>query len=170
MISSGPSSGKWVTRNCNDTNSYICQRPLGGYYTVPKLFANTQSNTVMLVVGTLLFRQTTFKSLLTPPISSPDTNLPPDQPTPYPKTPIKLGNDSYQVVTQRMNWMDAKRQCERQSFQLASILNEEAQAFVELQVMKLNAPLWIGLNKEEVYSIDIYDSIGTYLLLCDRML
>ena len=66
--------------------------------------------------------------------------------------------------------MDAKRQCERQSFQLASILNEEAQAFVELQVMKLNAPLWIGLNKEEVYSIDIYDSIGTYLLLCDRML
>ncbi|XP_046884147.1 macrophage mannose receptor 1b [Hypomesus transpacificus] len=106
VISSGPSSGKWVTRNCNDTNSYICQRPL-------------------------------------------DTNLPPDQPTPYPKTPIKLGNDSYQVVTQRMNWMDAKRQCERQSFQLASILNEEAQAFVELQVMKLNAPLWIGLNKEE---------------------
>lgn len=106
VLSSGSSSGKWMTKNCNDTHGYICQRRL-------------------------------------------DSNLPAAQPTSFSKAYVKLGNDSYKVVTQSMTWQEAKSHCERDNAQLASLLTDWAEAYIELQVFKLNTPVWIGLNKKE---------------------
>uniref|UniRef100_A0A669DCS4 Macrophage mannose receptor 1 n=1 Tax=Oreochromis niloticus TaxID=8128 RepID=A0A669DCS4_ORENI len=63
-----------------------------------------------------------------------------------PKTFYKLGNDSYKVVTQKMRWDEARRQCQADDAELASILSPVAHAYATLQILKLNEPLWIGLN------------------------
>ena len=49
-----------------------------------------------------------------------------------------------------MTWNAAKAHCQGDGAQLASVRNEWSQAYVELMVMNLRAPLWIGLNKAEV--------------------
>lgn len=72
-----------------------------------------------------------------------------------PKTFYKLGNDSYKVVTQKMRWDEARRQCQADDAELASILSPVAHAYATLQILKLNEPLWIGLNSNVV---------GVYLL------
>lgn len=58
----------------------------------------------------------------------------------------KLGNDSYKLVTQKMNWEEARRQCQADDGDLASILDPVAQAFVTLMMQKHNESVWIGLN------------------------
>ncbi|KAL4001160.1 hepatocyte growth factor activator [Sarotherodon galilaeus] len=63
-----------------------------------------------------------------------------------PKTFYKLGNDSYKVVTQKMRWDEARRQCQADDAELASILSPVAHAYATLQILNLNEPLWIGLN------------------------
>ncbi|KAM3850436.1 macrophage mannose receptor 1-like [Diretmus argenteus] len=62
---------------------------------------------------------------------------------------VKVVNDSIKVVTQNMSWYEAQKHCEDDSAQLASLRNRWTQAYVELQAMKLEAPLWLGLNKKE---------------------
>uniref|UniRef100_A0A8D0CPC0 Mannose receptor, C type 1b n=1 Tax=Sander lucioperca TaxID=283035 RepID=A0A8D0CPC0_SANLU len=75
----------------------------------------------------------------------------PDSPEPTTSTDyVKILNDSIKVVTQQMDWDEAKKHCEGDGAKLASLRNEWSQAYVELLVLKLNAPLWIGLNKMEV--------------------
>uniref|UniRef100_A0A8C9WWP9 Mannose receptor, C type 1b n=1 Tax=Sander lucioperca TaxID=283035 RepID=A0A8C9WWP9_SANLU len=74
----------------------------------------------------------------------------PDSPEPTTSTDyVKILNDSIKVVTQQMDWDEAKKHCEGDGAKLASLRNEWSQAYVELLVLKLNAPLWIGLNKME---------------------
>ncbi|XP_047444532.1 macrophage mannose receptor 1-like [Mugil cephalus] len=76
-----------------------------------------------------------------------DTTLPD---VPEPQTPtiyIKILNDSFKVAPQQMNWDASKKHCEGDGANLASLRNEWAQAYVELQALNLKAPLWIGLNK-----------------------
>ncbi|XP_010904068.2 macrophage mannose receptor 1 [Esox lucius] len=63
-----------------------------------------------------------------------------------PKTFYKLGNDSYKLVTQEMNWDEARRQCKADDAEMASILNPITQAFITMQLHKYNKPVWIGLN------------------------
>ncbi|XP_041817070.1 macrophage mannose receptor 1 [Chelmon rostratus] len=63
-----------------------------------------------------------------------------------PKAFYKLGNDSYKLVTQKMRWDEARRQCQADDAELASILNPVSQAYVSLQISKYNEPVWIGLN------------------------
>uniref|UniRef100_A0A673W8U7 Mannose receptor C-type 1 n=1 Tax=Salmo trutta TaxID=8032 RepID=A0A673W8U7_SALTR len=62
------------------------------------------------------------------------------------KTFDKLGNDSFKLVVQKMNWDEARRQCKADDAEMASILNPITQAFITMQMHKYNGPVWIGLN------------------------
>ncbi|CAB1349515.1 unnamed protein product [Coregonus sp. 'balchen'] len=62
------------------------------------------------------------------------------------KTFYKLGNDSFKLVVQKMNWDEARRQCKADDAEMASILNPITQAFITMQIHKYNEPVWIGLN------------------------
>ncbi|KAM3593597.1 uncharacterized protein V6R79_016732 [Siganus canaliculatus] len=68
------------------------------------------------------------------------------QTTVSPKAFHKLGNDSYKVVTQKMKWDEARRQCQADDADLVSILNSGSLAYISLQMYKYNEPMWIGLN------------------------
>ena len=70
--------------------------------------------------------------------------------TVLPKAFHKLGNDSYKLVALKMKWDEARRQCQADDADLASILNPVTQAYVTLQISKHNEPVWIGLNSNEV--------------------
>lgn len=58
----------------------------------------------------------------------------------------KLGNDSYKLLTQKMNWEEARRQCQADDGDLASVLDPTAEAFITLMMHKHNESVWIGLN------------------------
>uniref|UniRef100_A0A8D3BXW4 Mannose receptor C-type 1 n=1 Tax=Scophthalmus maximus TaxID=52904 RepID=A0A8D3BXW4_SCOMX len=66
--------------------------------------------------------------------------------TVLPKAFYKLGNDSYKLVAQKMRWDEARRQCQADDADLASILNPLTEAYITLQISKHNEPVWIGLN------------------------
>lgn len=70
--------------------------------------------------------------------------------TVVPKAFYKLGNDSYKLVAQKMKWDEARRQCQADDADLASILNPIVQASITLQIHKYNEPVWIGLNNNVV--------------------
>ncbi|KAM9839148.1 macrophage mannose receptor 1 [Aulostomus maculatus] len=70
--------------------------------------------------------------------------LPPT--TVSPKTFSKFGNDSYKLVTQKMRWDEARRQCQADDAELASILNPATHAYITLLISKHNESVWIGLN------------------------
>lgn len=72
--------------------------------------------------------------------------------TVLPKAFYKLGNDSYKLVAQKMRWDEARRQCQADDADLASILNPVTQAYITLQISKHNEPVWIGLNSNVVKS------------------
>nr|XP_019942865.1 PREDICTED: macrophage mannose receptor 1 [Paralichthys olivaceus] len=63
-----------------------------------------------------------------------------------PKVFYKLGNDSYKLVMQKMRWDEARRQCQADDADLASILDPVTEAYITLQISKHNEPVWIGLN------------------------
>ncbi|XP_047205018.1 macrophage mannose receptor 1 [Girardinichthys multiradiatus] len=63
-----------------------------------------------------------------------------------PKTFHKAGNDSYKLVAQKMRWDEARRQCQADDADLASILNPVVQAFITLHISTNKEPVWIGLN------------------------
>lgn len=62
----------------------------------------------------------------------------------------KLGNDSYKVVAQKMKWDEARRQCQADDADLASILDPVIHSYIILQISKHNEPVWIGLNSNVV--------------------
>lgn len=66
--------------------------------------------------------------------------------TVQPKSFYKLGNDSFKLVTQKMKWDEARRQCQADDADLASILNPVSHAYLTLQMSSHNEPVWIGLN------------------------
>ncbi|TMS09857.1 Macrophage mannose receptor 1 [Larimichthys crocea] len=76
------------------------------------------------------------------------TLKPPPEPT-IPNIYVSLGNDSVKVVTKNLTWEAAKKQCEGDKATLASLRNDWTLAYVELLTMNLNAPVWIGLNKQQ---------------------
>uniref|UniRef100_A0A8C7Y9T5 Mannose receptor, C type 1a n=1 Tax=Oryzias sinensis TaxID=183150 RepID=A0A8C7Y9T5_9TELE len=68
---------------------------------------------------------------------------------PPPTTPqnfYQLGNDSYKLIVQKMRWDEARRQCQADDADLASILSPVSQAYMTLQMSSHNEPVWIGLN------------------------
>ncbi|XP_035994268.1 macrophage mannose receptor 1 [Fundulus heteroclitus] len=60
---------------------------------------------------------------------------------------FKIPNDSIKFVPEQMSWDAAKKHCEADGAQLASMRTEWTQAYVELLAMNLNHSIWIGLNK-----------------------
>ncbi|XP_014899448.1 macrophage mannose receptor 1-like isoform X1 [Poecilia latipinna] len=66
-----------------------------------------------------------------------------------PTTYESLGNDSIKAVTQNLTWAEAKKSCENDKANLASLRTEWTNAYVELLALTLKTPLWIGLNKDE---------------------
>uniref|UniRef100_A0AAQ6AA14 Macrophage mannose receptor 1 n=1 Tax=Amphiprion ocellaris TaxID=80972 RepID=A0AAQ6AA14_AMPOC len=73
--------------------------------------------------------------------------------TVQPKAFYKLGNDSFKLVAQKMKWDEARRQCQADDAELASILNPVTQAYITLQIAKHNESVWIGLNTNVVKSL-----------------
>lgn len=79
-----------------------------------------------------------------------DPSIPSPSDTDVPNIYVSVGNDSIKAVTEKLTWNDAKKRCEVDSATLASFRNEWSQAYVELLVLNLKAPVWIGLNKNQV--------------------
>ncbi|XP_062983516.1 macrophage mannose receptor 1-like [Elgaria multicarinata webbii] len=66
-----------------------------------------------------------------------------------PTTPalrIRYSNSSFFFVETKMTWKDAQIICQRESSDLASILDPFSQSFLWLRVSKYKTPVWIGLN------------------------
>lgn len=81
---------------------------------------------------------------------STDPNIPSQQDVNIPNIYVTQGNDSIKVITTNLTWDDAKKHCEGDKASLASLRNEWTKAYVELLAMNLNAPVWIGLNRQQV--------------------
>ncbi|KAM4552771.1 macrophage mannose receptor 1-like [Odontesthes bonariensis] len=62
---------------------------------------------------------------------------------------IKILNDSIKLVPQQMSWDAAKKFCQDDDANLASLRTEWTQTYVELLAVSLNTPIWIGLNKAQ---------------------
>lgn len=75
--------------------------------------------------------------------------------TVLPKAFYKLGNDSYKLVPQKMRWDEARRQCQADDADLASILDPVTQAYITLRISKHNEPVWLGLNSNVVNSFTV---------------
>ncbi|XP_037537284.1 macrophage mannose receptor 1-like [Nematolebias whitei] len=74
----------------------------------------------------------------------------PDSPEPTPSTNyVKLFNDSIKHIPQQMSWDAAKKHCEDDGANLASVRSEWTQAYIELLAMNFKTPIWIGLNKAQ---------------------
>ncbi|KAK2822606.1 hypothetical protein Q5P01_022671 [Channa striata] len=82
-------------------------------------------------------------------LQNPVTSLPDSPETTTSTNYVKICNDSIKVVTQQLNWDTARKNCEDDGANLASLRNEWIQAYVELMAKNLKAPLWIGLNKNK---------------------
>ncbi|XP_061442124.1 macrophage mannose receptor 1-like [Rhineura floridana] len=57
-----------------------------------------------------------------------------------------FGNSSYSLVSPKMTWEEARKKCNSEKAELASILNPYVQSFLWLQVLRYREPVWIGLN------------------------
>uniref|UniRef100_A0A7N9AS74 Mannose receptor, C type 1b n=1 Tax=Mastacembelus armatus TaxID=205130 RepID=A0A7N9AS74_9TELE len=74
----------------------------------------------------------------------------PDSPEPTTSAEyVKKFNDSIKVVTKKMNWDAARKNCEDDGAQLASLRNDWSLIYAELMALNLQSPLWIGLNKKQ---------------------
>lgn len=81
---------------------------------------------------------------------STDPNIPSQSDTYVPKIYVAVGNDSIKIVTKNLTWDEANANCKADKASLASLRNEWSQAYIELLVLNVNAPVWIGLNKKQV--------------------
>lgn len=82
-----------------------------------------------------------------------DPNIPSQSDTAISNIYVTLGNDSIKAVTKNLTWEDARKECEGTKATLVSLRNEWTQAYIELLVLNLNAPVWIGLNKQQVQGL-----------------
>uniref|UniRef100_UPI00398E69AD macrophage mannose receptor 1-like n=1 Tax=Pristiophorus japonicus TaxID=55135 RepID=UPI00398E69AD len=62
---------------------------------------------------------------------------------------VTYDNSSYKIITVKLKWQDARKVCEAEGAQLASIRNGFENAFLMLEANKLGEKLWIGLNSNE---------------------
>ncbi|KAM9789405.1 LOW QUALITY PROTEIN: macrophage mannose receptor 1-like [Neosynchiropus ocellatus] len=60
---------------------------------------------------------------------------------------IKLGNDSYKVIQQKLAWGDAEKRCEDDGATLASVLGKRSESYVNLMAITFNSSMWIGLRR-----------------------
>lgn len=107
---------------------------------------------ICTIQATLKWTEKLTLSVFTKPFST-DPSLP-DTPAPTSSDYVTIANDSFKSVSQPMTWNAARRNCQADGAQLVSIRSELSQSYIELTVLTLNAPLWIGLN-----SIEVQDSL-----------
>ncbi|XP_067869491.1 macrophage mannose receptor 1 [Heterodontus francisci] len=62
---------------------------------------------------------------------------------------VNYANNSYKIITVKLKWQDARKVCEAEGAQLASIINGFENAFLILEAIKLGEKLWVGLNGNE---------------------
>lgn len=67
-----------------------------------------------------------------------------------------------------MRWDEARRQCQADDADLASILNPVTQAYMTLQMSSHNEPVWIGLNNNVVK--DLPKIKGSWVILALQFL
>lgn len=131
--------GKWLIKSCNDTNGYICHKDISEFKLLLVWKHFDAYN---------LFTENKIAFALLPSDPTISDNSDPISPTTY----ESLGNDSIKAVTQNLTWAEAKKLCENDKANLASLRTEWTNAYVELLALTLKTPLWIGLNKDEVKS------------------
>ncbi|XP_053119455.1 macrophage mannose receptor 1-like [Hemicordylus capensis] len=59
------------------------------------------------------------------------------------------GNSSYSFINSNMTWEEARKTCQSEHSDLASIFDPYSQSFLWLQVLKFGEPVWIGLNSNK---------------------
>nr|XP_028607052.1 macrophage mannose receptor 1-like isoform X1 [Podarcis muralis]XP_028607053.1 macrophage mannose receptor 1-like isoform X1 [Podarcis muralis] len=57
-----------------------------------------------------------------------------------------FGNSSYFFIGNKMTWEDARKKCNSEQSELASIWNPYIESFLWLKVLKYGEPVWIGLT------------------------
>ncbi|TNN55460.1 Macrophage mannose receptor 1 [Liparis tanakae] len=159
--------GFWRTSNCGQEHQFICKRgssslvnttaaptvpPKGGCPLKWTKFDSKDECVVMNISPLFGFGKWLIKPCNQTNgficIRDLDPNI---QPPPKPAVSSiyeNLGNDSVKVVTKNLTWNEAKKNCEVDKANLASLRKEWTQAYVELLAMNLKAPLWFGLNKQ----------------------
>nr|XP_009671984.1 PREDICTED: macrophage mannose receptor 1-like [Struthio camelus australis] len=58
----------------------------------------------------------------------------------------RYGDSSYSVISSKMQWEEARKNCQDKSAELASILDAYIHSFLWIQILKYGKPVWIGLN------------------------
>lgn len=124
-------TGLWKVGDCHYKRAFICKKNVGK---LKKKRKTLHYN----------FHKSSFFPINT------DSQIPVPPTTVSTKSFYKLGNDSYKLVAQKMNWDEARRQCQADDADLASILNPYSQAHITLQISKYNEPVWLGLNSNVV--------------------
>ncbi|XP_060901039.1 macrophage mannose receptor 1-like [Labrus mixtus] len=81
-------------------------------------------------------------------LRSVDPSLP-DSPQPTTPNYVNIFNDSVKVITRKMTWYSAQKNCKDDGATLASLRNIWSKTYIDLITLNLNAPVWIGLNKLE---------------------
>uniref|UniRef100_A0A8C8BN78 Macrophage mannose receptor 1 n=1 Tax=Otus sunia TaxID=257818 RepID=A0A8C8BN78_9STRI len=56
------------------------------------------------------------------------------------------GNDRYAVISYKMSWEDAQKNCRDQFAELASVLDPYVESYLWLQILRHGEPVWIGFN------------------------
>uniref|UniRef100_A0A8C2SXJ0 Macrophage mannose receptor 1-like n=1 Tax=Coturnix japonica TaxID=93934 RepID=A0A8C2SXJ0_COTJA len=79
-----------------------------------------------------------MNSLVAEQFNSPATNPSPDF--------VPYGDSSYLIVLSEMQWEEARKNCQEQHAELASILDAYIHSFLWIQMQKYGKPVWIGLN------------------------
>uniref|UniRef100_A0A8D0GM94 Macrophage mannose receptor 1 n=1 Tax=Sphenodon punctatus TaxID=8508 RepID=A0A8D0GM94_SPHPU len=70
----------------------------------------------------------------------------PVSPTTAPLSSTHFENSSYSLIHTKMTWKEARKYCQKDSSELASILDPYTQSLLWLWMLKYREPVWIGLN------------------------
>uniref|UniRef100_A0AAQ4RAS3 Mannose receptor, C type 1b n=1 Tax=Gasterosteus aculeatus aculeatus TaxID=481459 RepID=A0AAQ4RAS3_GASAC len=153
-------TGYWRSCNCGNENQFICKRrisapvnstaaptvaPKGGCPLKWSKFDSKVRNHSRTSLKTIIEKH---RKNLHVPLLSTDPNLQPQTEPAVTDIYVPLGNDSIKFVNGNLTWYDARKHCQGDKSDLASLRNDWTQAYVELLAMKLKVPLWIGLNKQ----------------------
>lgn len=71
-------------------------------------------------------------------------------PTVSPSGFAHYGDSSYLIISEEMQWEEARKHCQEKGAELASIQDAHTHSFLWIQMLKYGKPVWIGLNSNLV--------------------